>query len=56
MVWDICLSATICASVRALSHEVLVMKDGQVVERGPTAQIFDAPQQDYTKALLAAAL
>ena len=42
--------------VRALSHEVLVMKDGQVVERGPVAQIFDAPQQDYTKALLAAAL
>jgi microcin C transport system ATP-binding protein len=42
--------------VRALSHEVLVMKDGQVIERGPVEQIFQAPQQDYTKALLAAAL
>ena len=42
--------------VRALSHEVMVMKDGRIVERGPTEQIFTAPQQDYTKALLAAAL
>jgi microcin C transport system ATP-binding protein len=42
--------------VRALSHEVLVMKDGQVVERGPVEQIFQAPQHEYTRALLAAAL
>jgi microcin C transport system ATP-binding protein len=42
--------------VRALSHEVMVMKDGHVVERGPTDRIFEAPQQEYTKALLAAAL
>ena len=27
--------------VRAMSHEVMVMKDGEVVERGPTEQIFD---------------
>lgn len=41
--------------VRALSDEVVVMKDGKVVERGLAQRIFDSPQQDYTKALLAAA-
>ncbi len=39
--------------VRALAHKVIVMKDGDVVEAG--AQVFDAPQEPYTKALLAAA-
>ncbi len=42
--------------VRALAHDVVVMKDGKVVEQGPSDQIFDTPQQPYTKALLAAAL
>jgi microcin C transport system ATP-binding protein len=42
--------------VRAMASEMMVMKDGLVVERGPSRQIFDAPQQDYTRALLAAAL
>ncbi len=42
--------------VRALSHRVMVMKEGDVVEEGPAAQIFDSPQTDYTKTLLAAAL
>ncbi|HEX4506596.1 MAG TPA: ABC transporter ATP-binding protein [Alphaproteobacteria bacterium] len=42
--------------VRALASEVLVMKDGKVVEQGPAERIFTAPQEDYTKALLAAAL
>ena len=41
--------------VRALSHRVMVMKQGDVVEEGTTQQIFDAPQTDYTKALIAAA-
>ena len=41
--------------IRAMSHEVVVMSDGVVVERGPTEQIFKAPQQPYTKALMAAA-
>jgi microcin C transport system ATP-binding protein len=35
---------------------VLVMRDGKVVEQGPAERIFTAPEQDYTKALLAAAL
>ena len=41
--------------VRALAHELIVMKDGVIVEQGRAADIFDAPQQDYTRALLAAA-
>ena len=41
--------------VRALSHDVMVMKRGDVVEAGSAAQIFDAPQTDYTRALMAAA-
>jgi microcin C transport system ATP-binding protein len=41
--------------VRALAHEVLVLKDGKAVERGPAQAIFEAPQHAYTKALMAAA-
>jgi microcin C transport system ATP-binding protein len=41
--------------VRALSEEVLVMRDGRIVERGPAAQIFTAPREPYTRALMAAA-
>jgi microcin C transport system ATP-binding protein len=41
--------------VRALSEEVLVMKDGKVVEAGPVDAIFKAPREAYTKALMAAA-
>jgi microcin C transport system ATP-binding protein len=42
--------------VRALANEVIVMRNGLVEERGPSAQIFNAPQQPYTKALIAASL
>ncbi len=42
--------------VRALSHDVIVMQNGKVVERGPTERIFNSPQESYTKTLLAAAL
>ncbi|HUB94407.1 MAG TPA: ABC transporter ATP-binding protein [Stellaceae bacterium] len=41
--------------VRALAHEVLVMKDGKVVETGSTASLFAAPKEPYTRALMAAA-
>ncbi|WP_152044541.1 ABC transporter ATP-binding protein [Aureimonas psammosilenae] len=41
--------------VRALANEVIVMRNGQVVERGPAEDIFERPQTDYTKALMAAA-
>ena len=41
--------------VRALSDEVIVMRAGVVVERGPTAQIFERPAHPYTRALMAAA-
>ena len=41
--------------VRALSHKVMVMKQGDVVEAGSAADIFDNPQTDYTRALMAAA-
>ena len=42
------------AVVRFISDEVLVMKDGQVVEQASAAQILAAPQQDYTRRLLGA--
>lgn len=40
--------------VRAMSHKIMVMKQGDVVEAGEAAAIFDAPQTSYTKELLAA--
>ncbi len=43
------------AVIRAMAHEVLVMKDGQVVETGPVAQVLDAPQHPYTRKLVTAA-
>jgi len=41
--------------VRALSHKVIVMKNGDVVEQGDAIDIFDNPQSDYTRALMEAA-
>lgn len=43
------------AVVQALSDHVMVMKSGQVVEAGPTAQIFEAPATGYTQRLMRAA-
>ncbi|MCB1377266.1 MAG: ABC transporter ATP-binding protein, partial [Alphaproteobacteria bacterium] len=42
--------------VRALANEVIVMRNGTMVEGGPTADVFSNPQSAYTKALIAAAL
>jgi microcin C transport system ATP-binding protein len=42
--------------VRALANEVVVMRNGKVVEQGVAREIFERPQTDYTRALLAAAL
>ncbi|NRP72240.1 Glutathione import ATP-binding protein GsiA [Ensifer psoraleae] len=41
--------------VRALANEMIVMRLGKVVEQGPAERIFEAPGEDYTKALMAAA-
>jgi microcin C transport system ATP-binding protein len=41
--------------VRALADEVIVLKDGKVMEQGQAEQIFDQPQHPYTQALMAAA-
>ncbi len=43
------------AVVKALSHQLLVMRQGKVVEQGAAEDIFAAPQQEYTQQLLAAA-
>ncbi|NKM97109.1 ABC transporter ATP-binding protein [Rhizobium leguminosarum] len=41
--------------VKALANDVIVMRFGKVVEQGPSAEIFRAPKNDYTRALMAAA-
>ncbi len=41
--------------VRALANDVIVMRNGKIVEYGPAKQIFEAPQDDYTRALISAA-
>jgi len=41
--------------VRALAHDIVVMKEGQVVEQGRAKEIFESPSNNYTKELLNAA-
>jgi ABC-type microcin C transport system duplicated ATPase subunit YejF/ABC-type microcin C transport system permease subunit YejE len=41
--------------IRAMSEEIVVMRHGRVVERGPAAQVLEHPREAYTKALMAAA-
>lgn len=43
-------------AVRAMSHKIMVMKDGKVIEQGSTKQIFEQPQQPYTQQLIQASL
>jgi microcin C transport system ATP-binding protein len=43
------------AVVRALAHDMIVIKDGKVVESGASHDVFESPQHPYTKELLAAA-
>ena len=42
------------AVIQRMSHDVLVMRDGAAVEYRPAAELFDNPEQEYTRALLAA--
>jgi peptide/nickel transport system ATP-binding protein len=42
------------AVVRLVAHDVLVMRRGRIVEHGSTDEVFDDPQDEYTRALLAA--
>ena len=39
--------------IRAMAHEVMVMKDGEIVESGPVQSVLDRPQHPYTKILVA---
>ena len=42
--------------VRAMSHDIVVLRQGEVVEAGPAETVFERPRHPYTQALLAAAL
>jgi len=41
--------------VRAMAHKLIVMREGEVVESGPAETVFEAPETDYARALIAAA-
>ena len=41
--------------VRAVSHDIIVMRKGKIVEQGSTAEIFTNPKQPYTRELMSAA-
>ncbi|GGE38428.1 ABC transporter ATP-binding protein [Halopseudomonas oceani] len=43
------------AVVKVLSHQLMVIRQGEVVEQGPAGEIFASPQHDYTRQLLEAA-
>ena len=40
--------------IRAMAHQVMVLKDGVVLEAGPLAQILDSPEHPYTRKLVSA--
>jgi microcin C transport system ATP-binding protein len=41
--------------VRALANDIVVLRNGKIVEKGPAEKVFNRPETDYTKALMAAA-
>jgi microcin C transport system ATP-binding protein len=41
--------------IRAMAHDVVVMKDGEIVESGPVHRVLDSPRAEYTRTLVAAA-
>jgi microcin C transport system ATP-binding protein len=41
--------------IRAMAHDVVVMKDGEIVESGTVRQVLDSPRAEYTRTLVAAA-
>ena len=41
--------------IRAMAHDVLVMKDGVVLEAGTVGQVLEAPRHEYTRVLISAA-
>ena len=43
-------------ALRHLADETVVLREGRIVERGPTARLLDAPQHPYTRELVAASL
>jgi peptide/nickel transport system ATP-binding protein len=42
------------AVIQRMSHDVLVMRNGEAIEYRPAAELFESPEQDYTRQLLAA--
>jgi microcin C transport system ATP-binding protein len=42
--------------IRSISHRIIVMRQGQFIEHGPTEDLFSNPQKEYTRDLLHASL
>jgi microcin C transport system ATP-binding protein len=42
--------------IAAMAHQVIVMKEGAILEHGPVEQVLDAPEHPYTRKLVAAAV
>ena len=40
------------AVVQAMSHRIMVLREGDIVEFGPTQEIIQSPKSDYTKSLI----